>query len=140
MHSNERGLSREHAHWCFNFRGISMKLNCLLHANTHARTHIIYIMFCVTFGHFTCKKLMLLARYCHVRYVVLSGLTAIVPVQLMLGSLATSPMELAKDYIAKYHQHYSGGVYWVSGWCRELISSAVESITQVNKTTSLSPH
>ena len=46
--------------------------------------------------------------------------------------MATSPMELAKDYIAKYHQQYSGGVYWVSGWCREFISSAVESIAQVS--------
>ena len=52
--------------------------------------------------------------------------------QLLLGNIATCPMELAKDYIAKYYQRYSGGVYWVSGWCRELISSAVESITQVS--------
>ena len=54
------------------------------------------------------------------------------PLQLVVGSAATSPMQVIVDYTAHKSTHYTGGIFWIQGHSSDHIVACVQHINEVS--------
>ena len=57
--------------------------------------------------------------------------------QMLRGSVGVDPSEIAIDFITSYHNHFSGGIFWINCQMPEMICYSIENIEKVSGTVSV---
>lgn len=56
---------------------------------------------------------------------------------MLRGSVGVDPSEVAIDFITSYHDHFSGGIFWINCQRPEMIRYSSENIEKVSGTVSM---